>query len=114
MAILSKIGRAVLQDAEDESFENLEAAASVYNQLAIDERKGILSISHGLTYLGEAYENRFSSSIADDSVLGPAWLDILQGLRTLLNGETGDIDCGKVDGNLVEIAKMAGFDPDSL
>ncbi len=50
------------------------------------------------------HAERYSSPLADDGVLGPAWLDALKGVRTLLNGDCGSLDCGTVDAALVRIA----------
>lgn len=58
----------------------------------------------------DAHRARFDSPIGDDGVLGPCFRDWLTGLRGLLNGETGRLDCGTVDGLILEIAAIAGLE----
>lgn len=52
-----------------------------------------------------AHQEEFDRCIGDDCVLGPAWKQIGVSLRTLLNGETGALDCGRVDGAILDVAK---------
>lgn len=46
---------------------------------------------------------RYDVPIDRDFVLGPAYAAIVQGVRELLNGETGRIDCGSLDRELVSL-----------
>lgn len=61
-----------------------------------------------------AHRERFSdgsevSLVAEDGVLGPAWLDIVHGIRALLNGETGTrLDCGTLDRFLCDLLAEHG------
>jgi hypothetical protein len=57
-----------------------------------------------------AHEVRYSSKLADDGVLGPAWADALRGFRALLNGELGRLDGGFLDGALCNLYREAGFE----
>ncbi len=57
------------------------------------------------------HEARFGSPIGEDGVLGPAWEQWGLALRTLLNGETGDLDCGTLDTILVDNLVEQGFGP---
>lgn len=43
------------------------------------------------------HQARYNSPIGQDYVLGPTWQQWGLALRTLLNGETGDLDCGTLD-----------------
>lgn len=52
---------------------------------------------------------RYESKLADDGFLGPAFLDALKGVRTLLNGEIGGLDGGTCDSAIIAIYKEAGF-----
>jgi hypothetical protein len=45
----------------------------------------------------EAHKRRFESDIGCDYVLGPAWMAWGLALRRLLDGETGQLDCGTLD-----------------
>ena len=58
-----------------------------------------------------AHELRYESPIGEDYVLGPAWADWGRSLRALLNGETGDLDCGTLDTILVDNLIEQGFEP---
>lgn len=44
-----------------------------------------------------AHRYRYAAPIGQDYVLGPMWKQWGIGLRGLLNGETGDLDCGTLD-----------------
>lgn len=52
--------------------------------------------------------------IADDGFLGPQWLEIGKGLRAMLNGETGALDCGTLDSFILVTLADAGFSEDDL
>jgi hypothetical protein len=70
------------------------------------------AIRHSLIALRDyacAHEITFGSSLADDQILGAAWRDMLRGLRALLNGETGRLDCGFLDGAICNLDAAAGF-----
>jgi hypothetical protein len=50
-----------------------------------------------------AHRVRFGSEIEEDYVLGPEFAAMVDGLRGLLNGETGELDCGTLDGALLAL-----------
>lgn len=52
------------------------------------------------------YAERYKSVVGDDYVLGPAVFDLVRGLRILLNGECGGLDCGTVDGALCKLVEV--------
>ena len=58
------------------------------------------------------YEERFEGVIGNDGVLGDGLKDIIQGLRTLLNGDCGRIDCGTIDSKLCELAERNSIEID--
>jgi len=61
------------------------------------------------------HAERYSAPLADDGVLGPAWLDAAKGVRALLNGECGGLDCGTVDGAITKmVIDAAGFEDGDL
>lgn len=39
----------------------------------------------------------YGSPVGDDGFLGPAWIEIGRGIRTLLNGSLGRLDAGTLD-----------------
>ena len=60
--------------------------------------------------LAENHRDRYKSVIGDDGVLGPAWEQIGDSLRTLLNGDCGGLDCGTVDGLILDTMTRHGVD----
>jgi hypothetical protein len=73
----------------------------------------LVVICRALEEYATMHQQRFESPVGEDGVLGDGWRDILQGLRTLLNGEAGALDCGTVDGYLCRLAERHGVDLDS-
>lgn len=57
----------------------------------------------------DLHAKRFESDIGDDGVLGPAWEKWGRGLRLLLNGETGRLDCGTLDAIILDNLVTQGF-----
>ena len=70
---------------------------------------GILGACYALESMAEAHAERYTTVIGEDGVLGECWLNILHGGRGMLNGETGRLDCGTVDGWLVRLALDHGY-----
>lgn len=56
------------------------------------------------------HSRTYGSRIGDDGILGPAWADMVRSFRTLLNGQTGRLDCGTLDSWAVDALKVEGFD----
>lgn len=71
-------------------------------------------VLNGLQDMAEHYHERFGSTISEDYVLREYWLDMLRGLRGMLNGETENLDCGQFDGFCVNLARKHGFDDSEL
>lgn len=70
----------------------------------------IVTLRSALIQYGVYYPERFEScNLGEDTVLGPAWLQIAKGYLALLNGETGRLDCGTLDGELRDMARRFGF-----
>ena len=57
----------------------------------------------------DAHKARYESPIGEDYVLGPAWLEWAKALRTMLNGETGNLDCGTLDAAIMKALAENGF-----
>lgn len=57
-----------------------------------------------------AHETTYGSKLAEDGVLGEEWARVLKGVRGLLNGEVGRLDCGFIDGALCNMYRLAGFE----
>lgn len=82
---------------------------------AVPIRTAEQSITFGLqawVSYAVAHHARFQSKIGDDYVLGPAWAAWGAAIRTLLNGETGNLDCGTLDTIIRDNLREQGFDPD--
>ena len=62
----------------------------------------------------DSHFRRYESGIGEDGVLGLGWVAILQGCRTLLNGDIGGLDGGTVDSLICAMLVNEGFDPDNL
>jgi hypothetical protein len=56
------------------------------------------------------YQARYDSKIGEDGVLGDYFKEILSGIRGLLNGETGGLDCGTMDAAILNLASDVGLD----
>lgn len=69
-----------------------------------DERPMVEMISAWAQYAIQ-HQRRFESTIGEDYVLGPNWQAIGEGLLGLLNGETGRLDCGTLDGFIRDTMK---------
>ncbi len=76
--------------------------------------QAILTILAGLTQYCTAYKAAFEFEVGSDFVLGPAVLDIVKGMRELLNGPTGSADCGKIDAMIVSLLRSVGFSEDEI
>jgi hypothetical protein len=61
-----------------------------------------------------AHKARFDSTIGEDYVLGPRWEEIGMGIRGLLNGETGRLDCGTLDAFILQTLTGNGVSTDNL
>ncbi len=62
-----------------------------------------------LAKYADDHHEAYGSPIADDYILGVNWLDCLRGVRAMLNGETGRLDCGDVDSAILAMYEQAGF-----
>lgn len=62
----------------------------------------------------EAHWLRYDSPIGQDGVLGDEWARMGKALRGMLNGETGNLDCGTVDGLILAIAAHHGVNAEEM
>lgn len=65
----------------------------------------IVLMIRGFAEYADAHKVRYDSPIGEDFVLGRPWKQIGKSIIDLLNGETGRIDCGTIDGLIRKIAK---------
>jgi hypothetical protein len=70
----------------------------------------LVSMLQGWLHYADTHGAHFGSTIGADGVLGEHWAAIGQGLRGLLNGETGRLDCGCLDSILGETLESEGIE----
>jgi hypothetical protein len=85
---------------------------------AVDWPKGfetpIVKMLHYWEMYASKHQTRFESLIGEDYVLGPEWVNIGTAIRGLLNGETGRLDCGTLDGFILETMRENGIETDCI
>ncbi len=90
----------------------------VRHNAAMEAPKGdevpIVLLWRGCKAYAETYRRAWGSDIGADYVLGPCFASILSGLRGLLNGPTGRLDCGTLDAAILALAASHGIDCEVL
>ena len=72
--------------------------------------RAIAALRDGLVAYGVHYGEHFEDcEVGRDSFLGKAWLDLARAYLALLNGPTGRLDCGSLDGEVRHWARKFGF-----
>lgn len=61
----------------------------------------------------DTHASNNESGIGEDYVLGPEWETIGRSLLSLLNGSTGRLDCGTLDGLIRSTLVAEGFAEDA-
>lgn len=74
-----------------------------------DHDSAIGQMLRALAQYADDHHVRFERPIGHDYVLGQYWLQMLRGVRGLLNGETGRMYCGDVDHAIMAMFKAADF-----
>ncbi len=67
----------------------------------------VVDILKALAEYADAHRARYESEVGEDGVLGDHFEEIARGLLGLLNGETGRLDCGTLDGAIRKLCKAA-------
>lgn len=73
--------------------------------------RAIASMTRALAEYADAHEKMFECPIGDDHVLRPHWADMVRAVRGMLNGETGNLDCGTMDRLLCDMLRAERFEP---
>lgn len=73
----------------------------------------IIDLFKGWLLYADEHFARYESQIGEDGVLGDYWERIGDSLRGLLNGDCGRLDCGTLDGIVLDSMRVAGIDTDS-
>ncbi len=103
-------GRA-LKDRSNTSLNKNGWATRHYNALVVPDvatEMPLCSMLRGWADWADEHRTRYESPIGHDQVIGIEWLRIGCALRGLLNAEVGRIDCGSVDGWLLDTAQREG------
>ena len=74
------------------------------------EERGIVEMLRGWLRYADEYRAIYSEGIGQDYFIGPIWEQIGQSIRELLNGATGRLDCGTVDGVIVDTLSAEGVE----
>lgn len=100
------------QDRHDEAIYHA-GIASAPHRLLKQEFNIATMISSWAAY-AETYKKDFEGQVGDDYVLGPHWESIGDGLRGLLNGDTGSrLDCGTLDGFILDTMQANGVETEN-
>jgi len=73
----------------------------------------LVQLYRGLHEYAAAHQRVYGSAIGDDYVLSEGFAEVCSGFLTLLNGETGLLDCGTLDGGIRELCRknnVEGFE----
>ena len=68
----------------------------------------IVGMLRVLSEYAALHQQRYEWPIGEDSVLGEQWRRMASALLVLLNGETGRLDCGTLDGAIRRLAANHG------
>ena len=74
-----------------------------------DFEREIVALIEAWARYADTHLARYATGIGNDGVLGDAWMEIARGIRALLNGETGRLDCGMLDGFICDTLAAEGF-----
>lgn len=84
------------------------------HQAALENPQGceipIVGLFQALDSYIDTYYKRYQQTVFEDGVLFEGVKEIANGLRILLNGETGRLDCGTLDARLGQILRTCGVE----
>src|SRR5689334_11744723 len=89
------------QDRHDAAVKHI----ALFQNPRHDFETAVVEMFKGWAKYAEDHKARYESPIGDDGVLGDYWESIGDALRGLLNGETGRLDCGTLDGFILNTMK---------
>lgn len=76
--------------------------------------RAIEKIEKALDQYALAYLEHYGDKVSKDFIIRRAWLDILQGTATLLEGETGYLDPGRTWERLTRMARAHGYSKEEV
>lgn len=74
-----------------------------------DVGQPIVKMVVALANYADNHQRRYGSRIGDDGVLGRHWEAAVHAVRGLLCGDCGGLDCGTVDGMLLDMLHAEGI-----
>ncbi len=83
--------------------------SAIFNPTLLVEKPIVDALRSWIDY-ALSHRQNYKTSIGDDGVLGEYWLQIGLGVRGLLNGDCGRLDCGTLDEIIVDNLNTAGFE----
>lgn len=71
--------------------------------------RALVAMIQAAALYADAHAERYGDAIGNDGVLGAHLAEVLSGIRGLLNGEAGRLDCGTLDAMVLAIVRTAGL-----
>lgn len=94
------------QDRHDEAIKH----RAIFQNKHYAMETPMVDMLRGWAEYAEDHKARYETPVGDDGVLGAYWESMGDALRGLLNGETGRLDCGTLDGFILNTMKFHGVD----
>lgn len=69
--------------------------------------RAIVGLLESWAQYADAHRARYEACL-DDHVIGAAWADLGRSIHTLLDGETGRLDCGTLSGFINDLLSFEG------
>jgi hypothetical protein len=94
------------QDKHDEAINH----RAIFQNKHYELETPMVDMLRGWSEYARDHKARYEDVIGNDGVLGVEWEAVGDALRGLLNGETGRLDCGTLDGFILNTMKEHGID----
>jgi hypothetical protein len=105
--VLDYVGPAKLSDGK-ESANHYEHRHALSRQYTSPFGRALRAMAEGWELWALAYQDRCECCIGTDGVLGEHWQAVGEGLRRLLDGDTGGWDAGSLNHNIRRIMREHG------
>lgn len=86
--------------------------AAIREPLGFSMEESIVKMLKAWELYAGVHMARYGSSVGNDGVLGEQWEALGDAIRALLDGETGRLDCGTIDGFILSTMRFHGIDVD--
>jgi hypothetical protein len=74
-----------------------------------DFERSIVEMLEGWARYADEHKRRYESRVSDDHVMGEGWQAVGRAIHTLLDGETGRLDCGTLSSFIYNTLEFEGF-----